>query len=191
MNDHPVATATRQNSAYRHRNYEGRFRKRRRPSIFAVQNISFPRGSHGASGFVDRQNHPARLQFQRHDPERNALSGVIDSSSFADYGMDGGGRADVMNKLGCRWRPALKGPGSRLTGIAHVHQRLALKKDGYGGLVVFRNCRNLVRTLPAVVYSRTNPEDIDDSCEQHPVDALRYGLTRKRHWFVDMRVMGI
>jgi len=34
MNDHPVATATRQNSAYRHRNYEGRFRKRRRPSLF-------------------------------------------------------------------------------------------------------------------------------------------------------------
>src|SRR5262249_54983069 len=34
MNDHQVATATRQNSAYRHRNYEGRFRKRRRPSPF-------------------------------------------------------------------------------------------------------------------------------------------------------------
>ena len=35
MNDHQVATATVQNSAYRHRNYEGRFRKRRRPSLFS------------------------------------------------------------------------------------------------------------------------------------------------------------
>src|SRR4029453_2466243 len=34
MNDHQVATATRQNSAYRHRNYEGRFRKQRRPSLY-------------------------------------------------------------------------------------------------------------------------------------------------------------
>jgi len=32
-----VATATGQNSAYRHRNYEGRFRKRRRPSLFSVK----------------------------------------------------------------------------------------------------------------------------------------------------------
>ncbi len=37
MNDHPQHFASKvlgQNSAYRHRNYEGRFRKRRRPSLF-------------------------------------------------------------------------------------------------------------------------------------------------------------
>ena len=36
MNDHPQHLASKvleQNSAYRHRNYEGRFRKRRRPSL--------------------------------------------------------------------------------------------------------------------------------------------------------------
>ena len=64
-------------------------------------------------------------------------------------------------------------------GISVTHQRLARKSDGYGGLVVFRNCGNLVRTLPAIVYSRSNPEDVDDSCEQHATDALRYGFTRK------------
>jgi hypothetical protein len=68
--------------------------------------------------------------------------------------------------------------------------RLA-KKDGYGGLVVFRNCRNLIRTLPAMVYSRTHPEDIDQSCEEHAVDALRYALTRKRGYFAETRVLGI
>jgi hypothetical protein len=72
-----------------------------------------------------------------------------------------------------------------------IHQKLSLKKDGYGGLVVFRNCRNLIRTLPAMTYSRTHPEDIDDACEQHACDALRYGLTRKRQWFAEMRVFGI
>src|SRR6476646_4053548 len=34
MNDHQRDQSRRQNSAYRHRNYEGRFRKRRRPSLF-------------------------------------------------------------------------------------------------------------------------------------------------------------
>jgi hypothetical protein len=33
MNDHQREQSRRQNSAYRHRNYEGRFRKRRRPSL--------------------------------------------------------------------------------------------------------------------------------------------------------------
>jgi hypothetical protein len=34
MNDHQREQSRRQNSAYRHQNYEGRFRKRRRPSLF-------------------------------------------------------------------------------------------------------------------------------------------------------------
>ena len=50
MNDHPAPNAfgARQNSAYRHRNYEGRFRKRRRPSTFCDKNMSV-----GANGLAD------------------------------------------------------------------------------------------------------------------------------------------
>ena len=43
-----------------------------------------------------------------------------------------------MNSLGCRWQPSEKGAGSRVHGISAIHERLALKKDGYGGLIVFR-----------------------------------------------------
>ncbi len=123
------------------------------------------------------------------------LSGVIDSSAFAEIGLGAeggkGSRGHIMNSLGCGWQPSEKGAGSRIHGISAIHQRLALKKDGYGGLVVFRNCRNLIRTLPAMTYDRTHPEDIDDSCEQHAVDALRYGLTRKRRVFIEERVFGL
>jgi hypothetical protein len=31
-----------------------------------------------------------------------------------------------------------------------------------------------------MVYGRKNPEDIDESCEQHALDALRYGVTMSR-----------
>src|SRR5439155_22451157 len=112
------------------------------------------------------------------------IDGVIDSASFADVGLGDesgrGGRADIMNRMGCRWSPSPKGAGSRVAGVSAVHQRLALKGDGYGGLVIFRNCRNLIRTLPAMTYSRTNPEDIDPGYEEHAVKALMYGLTRHK-----------
>jgi hypothetical protein len=70
-----------------------------------------------------------------------------------------------------------------------IPARLALKSDGRPGLIVFSTCRNLIRRLPATVYSRTHPEDVDDSCEQQLVDALRYGLGRKkvRRWVLPVR----
>jgi hypothetical protein len=102
-------------------------------------------------------------------------SGVIDSSSFADTGF--GARGDVMNRLGCKWTPVDKFPGSRLAGLSAIHQRLGKRNDGTVGLKVFRGCcPNLVRTLPALTYSTRNPEEVDPSCEDHAIDALRYGL---------------
>ena len=120
------------------------------------------------------------------------IDGVIDSASFADVGLGDesgrGGRAEIMNKLGCRWTPSPKGAGSRVAGVSAMHQRLALKSDAFGGLVVFRNCRNLIRTLPAMTYDRTHPEDIDPACEEHAVKALQYGLTRRKTYFRKVRV---
>jgi hypothetical protein len=75
--------------------------------------------------------------------------------------------------------------------VSAVHQRLALKADGYGGLVIFRNCRNLIRTLPAMTYDKTHPEDIDPACEQHAVKALMYGLTRRKLWSGMVKVKGL
>jgi len=104
------------------------------------------------------------------------LSGVIDSASFADTGF--GGRADQMNRDGCNWTPCAKDANSRLAGKALIHSRLAMKPDDKPGLIVFKTCRNLIRTLPALCYSRTRPEDVDTDAEDHCYDALRYGLSR-------------
>jgi hypothetical protein len=119
--------------------------------------------------------------------------GVIDSAAFANYGMSGVSRADVMNKLGCRWRPVEKGPGSRLAGLSAIHARLALRDNGRtAGIKIFRGCcPNLVRTLPALTYSTRNPEEIDPACEDHAVDALRYGLLWKQPEGGRVRLGGI
>jgi hypothetical protein len=41
-------------------------------------------------------------------------------------------------------------------------------------------CPNLSRTLPALVHSKNNPEDVNTDSEDHAPDALRYGV---RHIF--------
>ncbi len=118
------------------------------------------------------------------------LDGVMDSASFADTGM-GGGRANWMNALKCNWKPSAKGQDSRIAGKAQIHERLALKPDGHPGLIVFSTCRNVIRTLPALCYSKTRPEDVDTDGEDHLYDATRYLLGRKKAVFHRMRVVGL
>ena len=68
-----------------------------------------------------------------------------------------------------------------MAGLAAIHGH-HLQRDGRPGLVIFTNCRNLIRTLPALPYS-TRTLDVDTNAEDHAVDALRYGLTRKASFF--------
>ena len=41
---------------------------------------------------------------------------------------------------------------------------------------MFRNCRNLIRTLPAIPRDAKKPEDLNTAAEDHALDALRYLL---------------
>ncbi len=129
------------------------------------------------SGMTPEVMAAAVLAIDGHVGRRGSMKGVIDSASFADVGT--GGRGAMMNARGCRWEPSEKGPGSRIAGKSAIHARLALRSDGKPGLVVFKTCTNLLRTLPALPYSRTNPEDVASEAESHAYDALRYGLLRQ------------
>ena len=116
---------------------------------------------------------------------------MIDSAAFSDIGTGKSSRAETMNSLGCNWRPVEKGAGSVVAGLAAIHQALALRKDGTPGLRIFRTGKNLIRTLPQLVYDPKNPETFDPSCESHAVDSLRYALTRKKIWSGRVRLRGL
>jgi hypothetical protein len=131
------------------------YRKRMTPDVMA-----------GAVLAIDREFGPTRY-----------MDGILDAASFVDIGT--GSRARQMNLMGCRWKEAVKTPGSRIAGASMIHARLAVRSDGQPGLKIFRTCTNLVRTLPALPHSRTNPDDIDTDAEDHLADALRYGLSRR------------
>jgi hypothetical protein len=66
--------------------------------------------------------------------------------------------------------------GARLNRVALTHKALGLASDGMPYLQIHPNCRNLIRTLPALVYDENHPEDIDTEGEDHAYDAMSLGL---------------
>lgn len=73
----------------------------------------------------------------------------------------------------------MAGDNDRLSGKRKVDRLLANLPDGLPGLQIFENCVNLIRTLPALPYSKVQVEDVDTNAEDHAYDALRYSQTRE------------
>ena len=69
-----------------------------------------------------------------------------------------------------------KGDNTRLPGKMQLHERLKFGEDGRPMLYVFETCRDFIRTIPALVYDKKKPEDIDTSGEDHIYDETRYFL---------------
>lgn len=67
-----------------------------------------------------------------------------------------------------------KARNERVGGWALVEEQLRVREDGFPRLLIYSNCVNLIRTLPAVPRDNTNPDDVDTHSEDHAPDALRY-----------------
>ena len=76
-----------------------------------------------------------------------------------------------MIRRGVRWIPADR---NRMAGKIEVHRRLACDDYGNPRVRIFSHCNNLIRTLPTLPLSKTNPEDVDTKADDHAYDALRY-----------------
>lgn len=74
--------------------------------------------------------------------------------------------------------PIHKAWNDRLTGWGRVDEKLRIHPDGYPRLLIHDTCTNLIRTLPALQRSKSNPDDISSSPKQddHCADSLRYLL---------------
>ena len=88
-------------------------------------------------------------------------------------GAEGTSIAEVFMKNGV---PLLPADNARIPGWQRVRENLALAPDGEPYLMIFSTCKNLIRTLPALVYDEHNTEDVSDHVEDHAPEALRYGL---------------
>ncbi len=72
-----------------------------------------------------------------------------------------------------------RGDNARIDGKMQVHHRLAFDdRRGLAKLYIFRTCRHFIRTVPALVYSQSDVEDVDSAGEDHIYDELRYVCMR-------------
>ena len=67
-----------------------------------------------------------------------------------------------------------KADHTRAAGWMQVRRRLQFGEDGRPMMYIFSACRHTIRTLPTLQYSKTDPEDLDTTEEDHIADAMRY-----------------
>ena len=68
------------------------------------------------------------------------------------------------------------GNNDRVQGWATFREYLKVPEEGRPYLVFTSNCKNCIETIPSLVRSDKNPEDVNTEGEDHLADALRYGL---------------
>lgn len=79
--------------------------------------------------------------------------------------------SDVGEKYGIYFE---KGENARIPSIQQIHYRLKFDENGIPMIYFFRNCRDMIRTLPILMYDPAKPEDVDTHSEDHLFDTMRY-----------------
>lgn len=112
-------------------------------------------------------------EIEEKEEEGNKIYGIADPAIWNSTGSSEGSIAEMMERCGVFFS---KGNNERLAGKMQVHYRLTFDGDGVPMIYFFENCRNIIRTLPMLVYDSMNPEDVDTRQEDHLYDALKYFL---------------
>ena len=97
------------------------------------------------------------------------IHGIADPAIYQRNG--GASIGELMEREGVYWD---KADNTRLAGKAQIHNRLAFDGQGIPMLYVFSTCRHFIRTIPALVYSQMDVEDVDTTGEDHIYDECRY-----------------
>ena len=112
---------------------------------------------------------------EQNDPmlKGRVILGVADPAIFDE--SRGESIADMQEKSPnfLHWMP---GDHTRLAGKMQFHYRFAFGEDGRPMFQVFDTCKHFIRTIPNLVYSESNVEDIDTTQEDHIYDECRYVL---------------
>lgn len=111
-------------------------------------------------------------EFEREHPwlrDRKIVDSVADPAIWDS--SRGESIADTAAKYGIYFTP---GDNQRIPGWMQVHYRLQFDRKGYARMYVFNNCKAFIRTMPLMMYSETNPEDLNTKLEDHCPDEVRY-----------------
>ena len=67
-----------------------------------------------------------------------------------------------------------RGDNRRIPGWMQMHYRMSFDEEGYPQMYVFNTCRAFLRTVPLLLFSGTEVEDLDTHQEDHVADECRY-----------------
>jgi phage terminase large subunit len=87
--------------------------------------------------------------------------------------LEGDDVADDFMRAGI---PLEQADNRRVIGWLRMREYLSNELNGVPLWQVTENCTNLIRTLPDMVHGQKNVEDVDEGCEDHAPEALRYAL---------------
>ncbi len=79
--------------------------------------------------------------------------------------------AETAARCGVYFTP---GDNRRIPGWMQCHYRLQFDENGCSRMYVFSNCRAFIRTVPLMLFSAREPEDLDTALEDHVCDEWRY-----------------
>ena len=102
------------------------------------------------------------------------IFGIADPAIFSKSA--GPSIADDMAQYQIYFRP---GSHDRIQGKMQCHYRFAFDNDGRPMFYVFNTCKHFIRTVPSLVYSETDVEDVDTRQEDHIYDEFRYCMMEK------------
>jgi len=97
------------------------------------------------------------------------ITGICDPS--LDDRSRGPSVMDMMRREGIMF---VKGDNTRIAGKMQFHYRLRFRPDGMPMFYTFRECKDFIRTIPALNYDDIHVEDVDTHSEDHPYDEGRY-----------------
>ena len=94
--------------------------------------------------------------------------------------------ADIYQQHGVR---LTKGDPNRHAKKARVHELLAIRPDGYPGVIITPECKQLVKQLQKLMLAPDDPEDVNDHQEDDSYDAFgmltnpvgKYNKPQMRH----------
>ena len=98
-----------------------------------------------------------------------------DIQGVADPAIWDSSRGESIYETALKYRIFFtKGDNRRIAGWMQMHYRLSFDEEGYPMMYVFNTCRAFLRTVPALLFSECEVEDLDTRQEDHVADECRY-----------------
>lgn len=104
---------------------------------------------------------------------RRITRSIADPSMWSGDGHTGEDYAETFMRNGVNLQQA---DNDRVMGWGRLRHWLRLAPDGLPWIMFHPRCATTIRTIPGLVRDKSDPDDVDTTGEDHPGDAVRYGI---------------